>query len=1719
MTTIRDQLKSAIFGQESTSGRADTSLPNDSGARGPMQITKPTFDGLKVNGLIPSDWDWANPAQSKEAGNRLLDSYMDKYNDDPQKAAAAYYAGEKAVNANGQIVNYHDLKHPNAPDTYGYVNDVMTRMGLTADAAENGGGPTNGAADFGVIPKATDYSVKARELPPRPGHLATTLAITPTVGDNPLIVNDNGGEAATLPYAIAERNEQAIEQRRLDTSMLDSARAGYMHQGISGIMLRQIAENHDFPPQAGFDPRVQGKEFYQDKSEDEQTYLDSAQSHDQLAYANEMVMNRRADMETVAAGGGTQAFISQLVGGLPEGYLTGLGAAKAAWLASRAGMIPEVNQATRAARVAMSAGENLAGNVGSVAVQQQLDPYVGASDYPMAFGMSILGTVLHLPSIFGKDKAGLLQVADQMQKDGADQHNNLQSEATSNVGSDATEDTVKAEMGRIESKRIAQGIDANTAPLPETRQFPGRELFEGNPEDGTTPPANPETSSPADIAKAAEDAQNKTADETMNANGGLDRTQQVNDAMAKRADILKRWREAADARDQAAIGPDGQRDLSTDAYKAAAAKTVELGQEYKAHMNDDKSWGTEAPGEDAQADMEPAPQRESFASEAPRWDNQQGPHSEAARRTKYATNEATRKAFSDTTEGMTLDQADKLGPGVHVQPGLRDSALHSAAIKAIEWAHGKFLPDATIVLGKIGRESGENGRILSIGKVHAIGLGEHLGVNQSIRTALHEMGHAIFHQTAKDIPAKLLSLMQREHATFLDKLHAGDPTARLSRFHEGADSAINVEQGRLRQDPLKVNSYNSSFDEYTAEAYVRHIQDLAHEEGIDMPRGVIFQLKDMWERIKALYEGALKKGFLPKDEAFNEYFSRVMTGDLKEEPGTASIPTGEAHEVEFDPAMFDKDAAENLDTDPLARKYGFDLMPRTTVAQRARANMVHMMYATADNAKAVWNNIDATRLKVLTDNRLFNVASTDVTLLKSENPLARMVAAELLEDPTGASGRRSTASLAKYLAESKFLGNTLNDIQSLYTRWRGLNGGSALQDFFNGDHYRRFNLAIAEEIERRKMGMPPRQPNEHVNAAADSLEKAYERIRQAQIDTKTLGWAALPENSVGYMPHRMSPEKIRNMTNEQMRVLHAALVDQFVGRAGYDSTFAANLAAQYIEKVRTRGLGGYDTPIDIYHAGAGDVVEDALNSMGMQRDQIRAVLDKYLRGAANHTKSRLDLNLLTEHEGGFRLIDMFETDQTKLLRSQSGRVSGEVALARHGIMGKPGLALIRDALQFGESGKKATDRELGAFDQIAAEFLNAPFGDAGGPWLNRAMQANSLSRLGGMGFTQAAEYINAAAHIGVGHTLSAIGSFGRLRSEAIALAKGEHVNNGLLGSIEQFGGREFGAEAYKMNFPFAEESTQYGTFGKDTPNMADKLLRGGMALQGKLSFWRAIHASQQRGLAEQVVLKATRYIREGGNDVALRDMGITDSVAARLKADIDNIAPADAHGNTASFDITKAKDIGAAEEFVQAVHRGVGQMIQQSFIGETGKWAHSGLMRLMLQFRTFSLISVEKQWARQVGNHGTAAAFGILMGSMAAAAPIYMARTALAAMGRSDRDEYLERQLSPQMIARATLNYIAMSGLAGDFMDAFTTVSGVGGGGTGGRASAGQDFFGNTVAPAVGLVNDTYKAIQNTKSGTDPTALLRTLPFGRLPWLIPAINGLTPESASSTTGH
>ena len=721
------------------------------------------------------------------------------------------------------------------------------------------------------------------------------------------------------------------------------------------------------------------------------------------------------------------------------------------------------------------------------------------------------------------------------------------------------------------------------------------------------------------------------------------------------------------------------------------------------------------------------------------------------------------------------------------------------------------------------------------------------------------------------------------------------------------------------------------------------------------------------------------------------------------------------------------------------------------------------------------------------------LASSGLILARSENPVARMIAGVLLESTTGATGRRRTAAITKTMRERQYL-EPLVGYEEAYRQWRKINGGSAYRDVIGSKHRSDFDRLVAADRENRRLGVRS-DVHETVRVAGDHLDNGYNKMRQDQQTIGTIGAARLGDTSVGYVHRSLSTKWVMGASNAEIKALSNKLAEQL--QVGWDDVqFARQIAARYVERARTSAYGGTSVPANLASPEAASVLRDVLRSMSVGADDIEKAMGRFARGGASHTKKRLDLDLSERVDlpngTSFSLMDAFETDQAGLYLQYARRVSGDVALTQYGVHGDQGMKLLRKSMEFGPDGKRASATDMEAFDQIAAEFFGRPLDGTGNKHLGNLRMLTAASRLGGMAFTQFAEMANAVSLLGVTGALKNVAAMPRLVAD---VAKGRPSE--LLESIEKIGGPL--GQDHRVVFPY-QEPNDVRIYGRDSLNAFDRMVRAGSNALPWLSGWHMMHAAQIRGISEQIVHKAFRYINAGEENVALTSMGLSADLAARIRADLPNIAQFDEAGTLIKLDLTKTTDHAAAAEFVQAVHRGGKQIIQGTFIGETGKWAHNDLLRMMVQFRSFTLTSMEKQWTRQRADVGTAKAFGLLMGQMTFALPIHLSRVAINSTAREDRTEYLETQLHPAMLARAVLNYTSISGLAGDVLDAGASLSGFEA--TGVRSGS-SSALGNI--PSLGYIESGAKVLKQR----DAREAIRMLPGGNLPFITPAVNALT----------
>jgi len=1091
-----------------------------------------------------------------------------------------------------------------------------------------------------------------------------------------------------------------------------------------------------------------------------------------------------------------------------------------------------------------------------------------------------------------------------------------------------------------------------------------------------------------------------------------------------------------------------------------------------------------------------------------RWED---PNFQRARVDRLKFDENWRSGVKRTLDNeFDADAIEALPGGVHVTQAAAANPKLARQINDITELSQKY-GLGKVVIGSGNTDPNAQGIAMSFGDTHVIGLSDKPLKTDRAHTAWHEIGHAIYHQHAPTAPVELMGRIDGEWKNFVAQAIKRDPAAWEKRW------ALTSPNTQVKDPAL--TAYNLDRDEFMAEQFVKHLQSAAMSGrmGNKLSKSVLDSISEAIANVLDYVKSLIDKGYVKPGKAADEFFSQILEGGfakkakgeqfLAPELKLPSLDELGAKSVDVIPDDVRKQV-ELMQTDPTSLKHGLNNLPMSTPAERAEALQILDIWKKADSEPVAVNK------KAL--NRIFNnkflqaLNPTSNTMLRSKNPVLNMAAAELVENAGGAAGRRSTASISKHLNERAIIGDSINQTNNAFKAWFRKQEGISFRDEALSNKGRdQFDRLVAEEIEYRRMGGDRPDLGENVRAAADAMEAAFERSRVRQVQAQTLGWQNLSESAKGYLPHRMRSDAYRALTLEQKNALQGELADQFVTVSGFDPEFSMNLAARYLDRVNKRALGGVDAPMALHQPGAAEVVREALTAAGLTREQVQQQMGKFTRGAAAHTKRRLNLNLMKEIESkdgkNFKLIDLYETNSLKLLRGQASRVSGEVALAQHGIMGKPGLAILRRAAEFGDTTETATRAEMEAFDQIGAELLGEPFGTQSKP-LDRVVKYTSLASLGGMGFNQLSEVMNGLTTLGLKGLTGQLPELARVRSEVLKLARGEKVDNSLLTSIETMSGVEFGLDAYKFVFPWDNPDLPTQAMGYDSLNFFDKAANKAGELQAKYSGWRAIHAAQVRSAAEQLVLKIARFSQEGKPDKYLEDIGISAEVFARLKKDMPNIVKWK-DGKVDRFDITKATDSAAANELIQAVHRGAAQIIQGSFIGESGKYMHSSLGRLFAQFRNFSILSVDKQIARRVGMEDYSGLALTAAASFAAAMPIQYARYYAASIGRKDQEEYLNKQLSFSNLSTGALNYMSVSGLGGDAGNVVRAFMGLGT--VAGRSGSESDLFGNIIAPSVGKVDKLWQSLQDTKEGVDPKPFLKAMPLSNLPGVLQGVTALT----------
>lgn len=1006
-------------------------------------------------------------------------------------------------------------------------------------------------------------------------------------------------------------------------------------------------------------------------------------------------------------------------------------------------------------------------------------------------------------------------------------------------------------------------------------------------------------------------------------------------------------------------------------------------------------------------------------------------------------------------------------------PQVKTNPKYALALSVLADLAPKFLGKRARIFVGTGAPTGTNGIIMTAGHSHVIGLSQKQDPQAIARTAVHELGHAVYQQEAVKADPAIIDAMRTSYEEFLASVAAGNPDQVLRRYSVSSTHAVKRRVGGTE--------HALSFDEFTAEQFVKYVEAKARRDGnpLGMTAKTRKVIADLIDRVKALFDTAKAQGHLEPEASFSVFFD-----DIVNRRGIA-------------PVMEVQAAPVNPVTLPKARQ---------AFAQR--------MYAKANQFLAA-NPIDRNKLRVITAK--IGGMSDGLRLAASGNPILQMIASMITETTTGAAGRMSNVAIRKQNLQKLLTGNVVLDYQTAFDIYAKRNNAGSYDKYVSGNAKRAFDREVYLEILARRNRQASAAPKD-VIMAADALEAMFERARKAQVDAQTLGSGNLPLTAEGYIPQALDNEKLADASPAEVAELQAHLATQFAATYNWAPQFSEDFANFYLQRSRARAMGAKGQDITAHSVDDTDLIrltlEDMANATGNPALKQQAITSK--RGLGQ-TKKRLDVGLMTQLPSGKLVLDFYRNDPLDLARKYVNRTSGSVALMEYGIAGDVGIRQLREAVSnFATTQKEIPTRdELDAFDRVMAEISGLPIpGSVQSRAASNLRMFTGVQRLGSMVVAQFAETSNMIHHLGLVSLFKGIAQLPQMMGEVGRLKKGAAADNKILGSIETMGG-EIGMEAYKMVMPLDPPDDMVGTYVTKM-GLGSRLLAGASHIHSKVSFFRGLMAAQHRMVAQQITMKALKYARDarinadgtvtGGPSKALLDMGFSVELIAKLQQDLHKIAKYDGNGELIELDITKMTHPDAAEDFVQSVTRGTSQIIQGTFIGERGAWAHNDYAKLLLQFRTFGLTSVEKQWGRTRLNNGYGYAAAVLLGQMAFALPLHLARVQLNAAGREDEKEYIKNNLHPVAVTKALMNYGSMSGMAGDVLDITAGLAGGWAGNEGKEllgANRNQTLTVGGVVPALGSLEQGVRAVSG--NGTAYQAL-KQLPGSNLPFIIPFIN-------------
>jgi hypothetical protein len=712
-----------------------------------------------------------------------------------------------------------------------------------------------------------------------------------------------------------------------------------------------------------------------------------------------------------------------------------------------------------------------------------------------------------------------------------------------------------------------------------------------------------------------------------------------------------------------------------------------------------------------------------------------------------------------------------------------------------------------------------------------------------------------------------------------------------------------------------------------------------------------------------------------------------------------------------------------------------------------------------------------------------NPAHSDfIELFTSKSNAIKSIAVNLLEDASGATGRRKTAAVLKHMFERKFLENTMPDIRASWGEFAKSNKiGIVSKEYWGSARDEHFKVLRNELEQYRNASI---KGVEYVSDQPKHIQKAVNSWRQSMAEVaelaKASGVRGFDDFVVhdGYVPLLWKGNRMAAL-NDADRAAYTDLLSLGYKSAGIDDKSAGIIAKAVFNRKVSQALGLDTNPGALLSKDSRAFLRELLDNNGVSEAEQKALfgrIDVTLadRGKSARAKSRVPIDLTISDSQGRKLMNIVDNDLASVGSRYFTEMSGRSALARKGIRHDGAWSAIKTAALEHARVAGHTQEELlkysNILDSTYSQFLGRPVGTGIAKGPRRLMEWAMTSMLGTVGAAQVAESANVIAAHGISNLMKYAPDVKAYR----AAIKSGTVDKSLLAELQAHIGGMWDEHLFFR--PEVRLDQALGDSG-DMFNSLDRVLAGSKEVLGYASGMNQVKNLQQQFTAISQANKVVKMLKSGKDNPKLlarfKDVGWDEKTLASIKSKIDD--------GTITFQKNGAIDrlnlenwdAKTYEDFAVGMHRHSAQIIQFPLVGETATWQHSTAGAMLSQFRAFGILAMEKQAARNIrmADQEAATAF---TASLGLSALIYFTKVHAVSLGRPDREEYLEKRLNPVAVFNGALQWSGTFGLASEGVNAASAIGLLPsdwGSGAGGRTGGSAFSFDKQVPAASVLIS------------------------------------------------